>query len=98
MSLRRDRWELAVLDCAHETIPAVHRGHVATGVLINLEVADVDAEYRRLVTDGPLRAALEIRTEDFGQRHFIVTAPDGVLVDVISPTPPTPEFAERFTA
>ncbi|GAA1657663.1 VOC family protein [Actinoplanes couchii] len=96
VSLRRDRWELAVLDCAHETIPATHRGSVAAGMLLNLEVDDVDALYRDLVTDGPLTPALDIRTEDFGQRHFIVPAPDGVLVDIITNTPPTEAYAHQY--
>jgi hypothetical protein len=30
-------------------------------------------------------AMLAARNEAFGQRHFIVAAPDGVLVDVITP-------------
>lgn len=96
VSLKRDRWELAVLDCDHETIPAAHRGTVAAGAVFNLEVDDVDAEYRRLVTEGGLPPVLDIRTEDFGQRHFIVAAPDGVLVDVITPTEPTAEFATQY--
>ena len=84
VSLRRSRWELAILDSRHETIPAAYRGRAAGGLLINLEVDDVDAEWQRLVDGGPLSAVLPIRTEDFGQRHFIVAGPDGVLIDVIT--------------
>ena len=93
VSLKRDRWELAILDTAHATIPEAYRGPVAAGLLINLEVDDVDAEYQRLVVEGPLEAVLPIRSEDFGQRHFIVPGPDGVLVDVITEIPPRGEFA-----
>ena len=89
VSLKRDRWELAVLDTTHETVPAAYRGPVAGGVLINFEVDDVDAEWARLVTGGPLDALLEIRSEDFGQRHFIVAGPDGVLIDVITNLDPS---------
>jgi catechol 2,3-dioxygenase-like lactoylglutathione lyase family enzyme len=96
VSLKRDQWELAVLDATHETIPATHRGPVAAGLLINLEVGDVDAEYARLVLDGPLEPLLPIRSEGFGQRHFIVAGPDGVLIDVITPIEPAPEYAEQF--
>ncbi|WP_229070536.1 VOC family protein [Actinoplanes sp. DH11] len=97
VSLRRDTWELAVLDTGHETIPAAYRGAVAGGMLLNLEVDDVDAEWERLVASGTLAAVLPIRTEDFGQRHFIVAGPDGVLIDVITNVEPTPEYAARFT-
>ncbi len=44
----------------------------------------MDAQWQRLVDGGPLSAVLPIRTEDFGQRHFIVAGPDGVLIDVIT--------------
>ncbi|WP_430787874.1 VOC family protein [Actinoplanes sp. G11-F43] len=96
VSLRRDTWELAVLNCDHETIPAGHRGRAATGILLNLEVDDVDAEYQRLVVDGSLTPTLDIRTEDFGQRHFIIEGPDGVLIDVITNTEPTSEYATSY--
>ncbi len=96
VSLVRDRWELAVLDISHPTIPA--KARPAAGVLINLEVDDVDAEYDRLVTHGPLEPLLTLRSEDFGQRHFIVAGPDDVLIDVITPIPPIGDFAALFTA
>ena len=96
VSLRRDTWELAILDPTHETVPEAYRGRAAAGILINLEVEDVDAEYDRLVTHGGLIAVLPIRSEAFGQRHFIVAAPDGVLVDVITPTEPDQTHAAQF--
>jgi catechol 2,3-dioxygenase-like lactoylglutathione lyase family enzyme len=96
VSLRRDTWELALLDPRHETIPTGHRGSAAAGVLINIEVPDVDEEYRRLVLDGPHTAVVPIRSEAFGQRHFIVAGPDGVLVDVITNIAPDEHYAEMF--
>lgn len=97
VSLKRDRWELAILDRDHATIPVEYRGRAAAGILINIEVSDVDAEYDHLVTNGSLEAVVSIRSEDFGQRHFIVAAPDGVLIDVISPIEPVGEFAAQFS-
>ena len=75
----------------HETIPAGHRTP-AGGVLVNIEVEDVDAEYERLVTRGGAPVALDLRSETFGQRHVILVAPGGVLVDVIQPIPVTGDF------
>jgi catechol 2,3-dioxygenase-like lactoylglutathione lyase family enzyme len=98
VSLQRDSFELAVLDAAHDTVPAGHRHRPAAGLLINLEVDDVDADYRRLVTEGPLDAVLPIRSEAFGQRHFIIAGPDGVLIDIITPIEPDISFAENFIA
>lgn len=37
---------------------------------------------------------LELRSEAFGQRHFITSDPNGVLVDVIKVIPVTGEFAQ----
>lgn len=32
-----------------------------------------------------MRPELEIRSEDFGQRHLIVADPNGISIDVITP-------------
>ncbi|MBB6344676.1 VOC family protein [Nonomuraea muscovyensis] len=95
VSLRRGPYELALLDHAHPTLPAAYRRPVG-GLLLNFEVADVDAEWERLVTGEGLRPELELRSEDFGQRHFIVADPNGVLIDVITPIAPSEEFAAQY--
>ena len=89
--------ELALLDHTHPTLPEGYRTP-ARGLLLNLEVTDVDAEWDRLVRREGLRPVLALREEDFGQRHFIVADPNDVLVDVITPVPPSAEFAERYRA
>ncbi|MET9342464.1 VOC family protein [Nonomuraea sp. NPDC003804] len=98
VSLRRDNHELALLDPAHPTVPAGFRGVAARGLLLNVEVDDVDAEWERLVVQGGLRPELELRSEDFGQRHFIVADPNGVLIDVITPIPPVGEYAGQYVS
>jgi uncharacterized glyoxalase superfamily protein PhnB len=85
---------LAILDGQHETIPAEGRGRVA-GLLLNFEVEDVDAVYERMRNAG-LPILLAIRDEPFGQRHFITADPNGVLIDIIKPIPPSAEFAELY--
>ncbi|GAB3150537.1 VOC family protein [Micromonospora sonneratiae] len=98
VSLRRPEpphYELALLDHTHETLPAAYRSPVQ-GLILNFEVADVDAEYERLVVRAGLKLELPLRSEEFGQRHFIVAAPDGVLIDVITPIPPAESFAAQF--
>lgn len=96
VSLRLESWELAVLDTTHSTIPEAYRGRTADGVLLNIEVDDVDAVHDRLLAAG-LAPVLPLRSEDFGQRHAIFPGPDGVLVDVITPIPPSAEFAAMFS-
>ena len=85
---------LAVLDGDHETIPERGRGR-ASGLLLNLEVEDVDAVHDRFVAAG-LPILRSLRDEAFGQRHFITADPNGVLIDVITPIPPTGEFVEQY--
>lgn len=89
-------FNFAVLDKSHATIPAGHRDRTG-GVLLNFEVEDVDAEYARLKAAGA-NIVLDIRDEDFGQRHFIVTDPTGIMVDIIKPIPPSAEFAAQYAA
>ncbi|MFD4292235.1 VOC family protein [Rhodococcus sp. NPDC058505] len=97
VSLIRDGHELAVLDADHETVPAALRGTCTSGLILNIEVDDVDDVHRRLVTNGDLEAVLPLRSEAFGQRHFIVAGPGGVLIDVITPIAPDASFAAGFT-
>ncbi|MGF1507892.1 MAG: VOC family protein [Myxococcota bacterium] len=85
---------LALLDAHHETVPPEQRTP-ARGVLVNLEVEDVDAEYARL-TDAGAEMVLSLRDEPWGQRHFILRGPDGVLVDIIKPIPPSEQFAASY--
>ena len=88
---------LAILDTNHATIPIEGRGGRAGGLLINFEVADVDLEYQRLKADG-LPILLDLRDEDFGQRHFITADPNGVLIDIITPIAPSADFAGQYAA
>ena len=86
---------LAVLQRDHHTVPAAARGTTAAGLLLNFEVADVDAEYARAQAAG-LTMLLPLRDEDFGQRHFIAQGPEGVLIDVITPIEPSAAFKTQY--
>lgn len=96
VSLKHGPWELAILQADHPTVPEAYRGAAARGILINLEVGDIDAVHDRLVAAG-LAPVLPLRSEDFGQRHAIFRGPDGVLLDIITPIPPSGEYAEQFS-
>lgn len=101
VSLRRPdapQYELAILDAAHPTVPEGHRDRLRGGLLLNFEVDDADAEHARLVGGAGLTELLPLRTEDFGQRHFIVAAPDGVMVDVITVVPATGAYADQYAS
>ena len=87
---------LAILDCNHSTIPEAGRGRVSS-VILNFEVEDPDALYGTCQRAG-LPILLPLRDEDFGQRHFITADPDGVMIDIIKPIPPSAEFAAQYDA
>ncbi|OOG74466.1 glyoxalase [Sinorhizobium sp. A49] len=95
-SIESETVNLAVLDYRHETIPEEGRAPVR-GLLLNFEVEDPDAVYADCQAAGlPILKA--ICDEDFGQRHFITADPNGVLIDVIKPIPPSAEFAAAYDA
>ena len=87
---------LAVVQSDHETIPEGSRG-ASKGMILNFEVEDVDAIDQKLRGDGvPVAKALV--SEPFGQRHAIYRDPNGVLIDVITPIPPSEEFLAQYAA
>ncbi|MEM7003008.1 MAG: VOC family protein [Pseudomonadota bacterium] len=85
---------LAILQADHETVPEAARSTVA-GLILNFEVEDVDAEYAQLCA-AQLPMLKPLTDEAFGQRHFITCDPNGVLIDVIKPIPPTADFADQY--
>lgn len=93
---QQPEFELALLEPTHPTVPEAFRRAVTGGLIINVEVDDVDYEYERLCQLG-LPIYLPLRSEDFGQRHFITADPNGVLIDVIKVIPPTQEYASQYS-
>jgi catechol 2,3-dioxygenase-like lactoylglutathione lyase family enzyme len=94
-SIEDETVNIAILEGDHSTIPAEGRGQVS-GLILNFEVEDVDAEYAYATNLG-LPILLPIRDEEFGQRHFITRDPNGVLIDIIKPIPPSAEFVAQFS-
>lgn len=85
---------LAILDGNHATVPESAKGSVS-GLILNFEVDDPDAEFARLKASG-LPIIRDLRDEDFGQRHFITADPNGVLIDIIKPIPPSADFILHY--
>jgi len=93
-SLDDEAINLAVLQFDHPTVPA-GKQQQTKGLILNFEVMDAQAEYDRLKQAG-LAFLLDIRDEEFGQRHFIASDPNGVMIDIIQPIPPSAEFAAQY--
>ena len=82
--------QIAFVKRDHHSVPASHR-LAPQGVLVTLEVDDVDAVHARALELGHA-VAYALCDEAWGQRHFMVQDPNGLLVDVVQPIPPAPEF------
>ena len=93
-SAENKRVNLGIVQGDHETIPEEGRGRTS-GLLINFEVRDPDEVYERVLAAG-LPVLRTLRDEPFGQRHFITRDPNGVLIDVIKPIPPSEEFLAQY--
>ncbi len=87
--------EIAILDYNHETIPEDYK-FTTGGLLLNIEVDNVDETYDLIKDDLIDKIVLDIKSEDFGQRHFIIEGPNKILVDVIQEIPPSEEFMVNY--
>jgi len=91
-----EHYELAIVDSTHSSVPTVAQ-QPTTGLILNIEVGDVDAVYEQLITHAALPLLRELSHEAWGQRHFITADPNGVLIDVITTIAPSQEFSAHYT-
>ncbi|WP_152655536.1 VOC family protein [Oceanobacillus sp. CFH 90083] len=87
--------ELAILQEDHGTVPSPF-GKSVQGLILNFEVEKVDEQYEQLIKKSKLPLHLDLRDEAFGQRHFITSDPNGVLIDVITVIPPDKSFQDHY--
>lgn len=85
---------LAIMDSTHESVPESFRKN-AQGILLNFELDDVDSFYQECKSQK-LSVILELRDEPWGQRHFILSDPSGVMIDVIKLIEPSEEFKAHY--
>ena len=82
--------QLGFVALCHQSVPEGLAVEPA-GVLVTVEVDDVDAVHERALRRGaPI--ALPLRDEEFGQRHFMAVDPSGILLDVVQPIAPARPF------
>jgi len=65
------------------------------GLIFSLEVDDADKAYE-FANNKSLDIALELRSEEWGQRHFSIKDPNGVYVDIVQATEPTEEYKAGY--
>jgi catechol 2,3-dioxygenase-like lactoylglutathione lyase family enzyme len=78
---------LAFMHTDHPSSPPTPAAFRGDGAFITFQVADADAEYRRLVEAG-LSCDLPLTEEPWGQRRFGVIDPAGMWVDVVEQIEP----------
>lgn len=88
-------FQLALLESDHTTIPESFRER-AKGIILNFEVEKADEMYEQLIKNDNLPLHLDIRDEDWGQRHFITSDPDNNLLDIIEIIEPSEEFLKQY--
>ena len=62
--------------------PPALAGHRADGLLVVFVVDDIDGEYERLSGEG-VEITTPIETEEWGERFFQVTDPNGVVIQLV---------------
>lgn len=66
--------------------PLFQKSFAGQGMYLTIEVADVDAEFRRIKALG-IPIAIDIRNEEWGDRHFAIVDPNGVGIDIVTYAP-----------
>lgn len=86
--------QIAFVEMNHPSVP---KGYQKTpqGVVVTVEVENVDAVYQR-AQDLGLPVIVNLCNEQWGQRHFMLEDPNGLLVDVYTMIEPTDEFAQQY--
>jgi predicted enzyme related to lactoylglutathione lyase len=74
--------QIGIMRRDHEFTPAAFQ-QAAQGVIISVQVADIDATYASVLERG-FRIEHELRDESFGMRRFMVADPNGLLVNLFS--------------
>ena len=91
-------YELALLNPEHQSVPANFRQPLSGLLVLNFEVEDVDAIYQKLIVEDGLPLHHPLRDETFGQRHFLTSDPNGILIDIIKVIPPSEEEAANYVS
>lgn len=70
--------------------PIFQKPFTGQGMYLTIEVEDVDALYDVIKKKG-LKITIELRDEPWGDRHFAITDPNGIGIDLVKYAPPVQE-------
>jgi catechol 2,3-dioxygenase-like lactoylglutathione lyase family enzyme len=66
--------------------PLFHKPYNGNGMYLTIEVDDVDKLYSELKTKE-IEIKIELRDEPWGDRHFAVSDPNGIAIDIVKYAP-----------
>lgn len=78
--------QLALIVPGHESVAERFQA-AAAGVIVSLEVDDVDERWAA-ARDAGAEMIVDVRDEPWGQRHFVTVDPDGLMIDVVQSISP----------
>lgn len=78
----------------HPSVPTNFRKQ-AQGMILNFEVEDIDSEYERFKEQN-VEIIQNLKDEEWGQRHFIISDPNGILIDIIEMIEPSIEYLNDY--
>lgn len=88
--------QLGFLQPNHPTQPGfLHAAYGGNGLIYTFEVDNVDQEYEKLKKSDIL--LLHVRTEEWGQRHFMIKDPGGMIIDIVQHAQPTDAYKDKYT-
>ena len=67
-----------------------------SGVIFSVEVANADNVYSKAQQEN-LNIVLDIRSEDWGQRHFCIEDPNGIHIDIVQAIEASEEYQTDYT-
>ena len=67
--------------------PLFHPAFTGKGVYLTIEVENVDEMYEKMKQKS-VQIAVEIRDEEWGDRHFAIMDPNGIGIDLVTYTKP----------
>lgn len=77
----------------HETQPPIFQPKFeGKGMFYTIEIDNADQELEKLLKAG-VKISLSVRDEPWGERHFAIEDPNGIVINVSQPIPPTGEYA-----
>ena len=85
--------QIAFVQQKHNSVPKPYQ-QSPQGVIITVETDNVDLVYHKAI-ELKLPLALELRDEQWGQRHFMSIDPNGLLVDIVTMIEPTALFLKE---